>query len=62
VSYPAGAPWDAGAGAVPVYAGRVVIEGQIERRGGGAVNAEVSYQACDEARCLPPLARIVRLR
>ncbi len=62
VSYPAGAPWDAGAGPVPVYEGRVVIEGQIERRGGGAVSAEVSYQACDEERCLPPVARIVRLR
>jgi uncharacterized protein YyaL (SSP411 family) len=62
VSYPAGAPRDAGSGAIPVYAGRIVIEGQIERRGGGAVSAEVSYQACDEARCLPPVARIVRLR
>jgi len=47
---------------VPVYAGRVVIEGEIERRGGGAVSVELSYQACDEARCLPPVERIVRLR
>jgi hypothetical protein len=47
---------------VPVYAGRVVIEGEVERRGGGAASVEVSYQACDEARCLPPVARIVRLR
>jgi uncharacterized protein YyaL (SSP411 family) len=62
VRYPAGVPWDGGAGAVPVHAGRVVIEGEIERRGGGAVSVEVSYQACDEARCLPPVARIVRLR
>jgi hypothetical protein len=60
--YPAGTPWDGGAGAVPVYAGRVTIEGEVERRGGGAVSVEVSYQACDAERCLPPVARIVRLR
>jgi hypothetical protein len=62
VRYPAGVPWDGGAGVVPVHTGRVVIEGEIERRGGGAVSVEVSYQACDEARCLPPVARIARLR
>ena len=62
LQYPAGAASDAGAGAVPVYTGRVVIEGQIERRGGGAAGLEVAYQACDDARCLPPVARIVRLR
>ena len=62
VRYPAGAAWDGGAGAVPVYTGRVVIEGEIERKGGGAVSVELAYQACDEARCLPPVARIVRLR
>jgi hypothetical protein len=62
VRYPPSQPWNGGAGDAPVYAGRVVIEGEIERRAGGAVSAEVSYQACDEARCLPPVARIVRLR
>ena len=62
VRYPPGEAWNGGAGDAPVYAGRVVIEGEIERRAGGAVSAEVSYQACDEARCLPPVARIVRLR
>ncbi len=60
--YPAGTPWHGGGGEVPVYTGRVVIEGEVERRGGGAVSVELSYQACDEARCLPPVARIVRLR
>ena len=60
--YPAGSPWDGGAGELPVYTGRVVIEGEIERRGGGAAGVEVGYQACDDARCLPPVARIVRLR
>jgi uncharacterized protein YyaL (SSP411 family) len=62
VRYPAGEPWDGGAGPVPVYRGRFVIEGEIERRGGGASGVEVSYQACDDTRCLPPVARIVRLR
>jgi len=60
--YPAGSAWNGGAGELPVYTGRVVIEGEIERRGGGAAGVEVSYQACDDARCLPPVARIVRLR
>jgi uncharacterized protein len=62
VRYPAGEAWDGGAGPVPVYRGRVVVEGEIERRGGGAAGVEVTYQACDEARCLPPVTRIVRLR
>ena len=62
VRYPAGVAWDGGGGPVPVYQGRVTIEGEIERRGGGAAGVEVSYQACDDARCLPPVTRIVRLR
>src|SRR5262249_9859278 len=49
VRYPAGTTWDGGGGAVPVYTGRVVIEGEIERRGGGAAGVELSYQACDDA-------------
>jgi hypothetical protein len=47
---------------VAVYRGRVAIEGEVERRGGGAASLEVTYQACDDARCLPAVARIVRLR
>ena len=62
VRYPAAETWNGGAGAVPVYAGRAVIEGEIERRGGGAVSVELSYQACDEVRCLPPVGRILRLK
>jgi uncharacterized protein YyaL (SSP411 family) len=60
--YPAPETWDGGAEPVPVYRGRVAIEGEIERRGGGAAGIEVSYQACDETRCLPPVSRVVRLR
>jgi hypothetical protein len=62
VRYPAGEAWDGGAGPVAVYRGRVAIEGEVERRGGGAASLEVTYQACDDARCLPAVARIVRLR
>jgi hypothetical protein len=62
VRYPAGEPWDGGAGPVPVYRGRVAIEGEVERRGGGAACLELKDQACDDARCLPSVARIVRLR
>jgi hypothetical protein len=62
VRYPAGEPWDGGAGPVPVYRGKVAIEGEIEHRGGGAPALEITYQACDETRCLPAVTRIVRLR
>jgi hypothetical protein len=58
VRYPPGE----GEGGVPVYAGRVRIEGEIEHRGGGASAVEVTFQACDESRCLPPVSRVVRLR
>ncbi|HUL76733.1 MAG TPA: DUF255 domain-containing protein [Vicinamibacteria bacterium] len=60
--YPAPETWDGGAGPVPIFRGRVTIEGEVERRGGGAAGVEVSYQACDETRCLPPVSRVVRLR
>ena len=62
VRYPAGEAWDGGGGPVPVYQGRVTIEGEVERQGSGAGGIEVGYQACDDARCLPPVTRIVRLR
>jgi uncharacterized protein len=62
VRYPAGEALGGAAGPVPVYRGRVAVEGEIEHRGGGAPGVEVSYQACDETRCLPAVTRIVRLR
>jgi uncharacterized protein YyaL (SSP411 family) len=58
VRYPS--PEDGGEG-LPVWRGRVRIEGEIEHRGGGAAAVEVVYQACDERRCLPPVSRLVRL-
>jgi uncharacterized protein len=62
VRYPAGEAWEGTTGPVPIYRGRVTLAGEIEHRGGGAPGVEVSYQACDETRCLPPVTRIVRLR
>jgi uncharacterized protein YyaL (SSP411 family) len=60
--YPAGEAWDGGGGSVPIYRGRVVIEGEIQHKGGGAPAVELAYQACDESRCLPVITRIVRLK
>jgi uncharacterized protein YyaL (SSP411 family) len=59
VVYPPAKTGDASASG---YRGRVRIEGEIEHRGGGAASVELVYQACDEARCLPPVTRLVRLR
>jgi hypothetical protein len=58
VRYPSGE----GEAGVPVYRGRVRIEGEVEHRGGGASAVEVTFQACDDSRCLPPVSRVVRLR
>jgi uncharacterized protein YyaL (SSP411 family) len=62
VRYPAGEALGDRERPVPVYRGRVAIEGEIEHQGGGAPAIEVTFQACDETRCLPAVARIVRLR
>ena len=59
VRYP---PAERESGGVPAYRGRVRIEGEIEHRGGGAAALEVTFQPCDENRCLPPVSRLVRLR
>ena len=58
VRYPSAEPGVEGA---PGYRGRVRIEGEIERRAGGAQSVELAYQACDESRCLPAVTRLVRL-
>ena len=58
VRYPDGEPGPQGAA---IYCGRVRIEGEVERRGGGAAAVELAYQACDERRCLPPVTRLVRV-
>jgi len=60
--YPPGVSFGPPGHAVPVYSGRVTLEGEIDHAGGGAPAVELSYQACDETRCLPPLTRLVRLQ
>jgi hypothetical protein len=55
VRYPEGETLRAGFLEEPlsVYSGQVVIEGEVS--GGGRV--VLTYQACDEMRCLPPVER-----
>jgi hypothetical protein len=38
----------------------VRIEGEIESPPAGAPSLELTYQACDQGRCLPPVTRLVR--
>jgi uncharacterized protein YyaL (SSP411 family) len=42
-----------------VYTGRVRIEGEVES---GVDAVRLTYQACDDSRCLPPVTREVLLR
>ena len=44
-----------------VYRGRVVLEGRIGMPKTGGPSLELEYQACDDARCLPAVTRMVRL-
>jgi uncharacterized protein YyaL (SSP411 family) len=46
---------------VAVYRGHVRIEGELEVREGHAPGVRLTYQACDELRCLPPVTRDVPL-
>jgi hypothetical protein len=48
------------AGQPPAYRGRLRIAGEIEAPSAGAPSLELTYQACDEGRCLPPVTRLVR--
>jgi uncharacterized protein YyaL (SSP411 family) len=60
--YPAGEPFGPAAEPISVYRGRLVLEGEIEPPAGGAPSLELTYQACDDRRCLPPVTRLVRLQ
>jgi uncharacterized protein len=57
VAYPAGQPVTAAFANQPlsVYTGRVEITGEVA----GTQRLAVTYQACDDARCLPPGVRTV---
>ena len=61
VRYPPGEADPAAGDAVRVYRGQVRIEGRIEMPKTGAPSLELSYQVCDDSRCLPPVTRLVRL-
>ncbi len=60
--YPEGEPFGPASDATLVYRGQVRLEGEIDHQGGGAPAVELAYQACDDARCLPPVTRLVRLQ
>jgi uncharacterized protein YyaL (SSP411 family) len=60
--YPQGEPGGEEGAPVAVYRGRVVLQGEIAHGGSGAPALELTYQACDEVRCLPPITRLVRLQ
>ena len=60
VRYPDGQPSPAGSEPLLVYRGRVRITGEIEVPDAGAPSVELTYQACDDRRCLPSVTRLVR--
>jgi uncharacterized protein YyaL (SSP411 family) len=60
VSYPDAEAVGAGSGRSAVYRGRIRVTGAIEAPAAGAPSLELTYQACDEGRCLPPVTRLVR--
>jgi len=62
VRYPEGEPFGSAPNRIPAYRGQVSLEGEIDHPGGGAPAVELTYQACEDTRCLPPVTRLVRLQ
>jgi uncharacterized protein YyaL (SSP411 family) len=60
VRYPEGQILSVGSEPLRVYRGRVRITGEIEAPEAGAPSLELTYQACDDHRCLPSVTRLVR--
>ncbi len=58
--YPEGQALPETAPPILVYHGRVRITGEIEAPEVGAPSLELTYQACDDRRCLPSVTRLVR--
>jgi uncharacterized protein YyaL (SSP411 family) len=58
--YPDGQPLAGAPEDLLVYQGRVQISGEIESPEAGAPALELTYQACDDHRCLPLVTRLVR--
>jgi uncharacterized protein YyaL (SSP411 family) len=44
------------------YEGSVTIEGEVEAAADGPVSVSLTYQACDDERCLEPITREIVLR
>ncbi|MCP4664645.1 MAG: DUF255 domain-containing protein [bacterium] len=42
---------------ITVYDGKVTIHGELRPTGAGETTLRLTYQACDEERCLPPVRR-----
>ncbi len=61
--YPEGEDLKAALAETPlrVYAGRVVITGEVDTKGGAPPLLRLTYQACDESRCLAPVTREIPL-
>ncbi len=62
LSYPMGEPSGPAGERLLVYRGSVRLQGEVEHKGGGAPSLELTYQACDDVRCLPPITRLVRIQ
>jgi hypothetical protein len=60
VRYPEGQLLAQAGETLRVYQGRVRISGEIEAPEVGAPALELTYQACDDRRCLPSVTRLVR--
>jgi uncharacterized protein len=59
--YPEGEPFGPEAEAVAVYRGRVRLVGEVEVAE-GSPTVRLTYQACDDSRCLPPVTEQVTLQ
>jgi hypothetical protein len=63
--YPPGQPLATalgGGGEIAVYSGQVEIRGKVAPAADGALTLLLTYQVCDEKRCLPPRTRELPLR
>ncbi|HRC87460.1 MAG TPA: protein-disulfide reductase DsbD N-terminal domain-containing protein, partial [Thermoanaerobaculia bacterium] len=61
VSYPEGKLWNLGGSEIRVYQGEVVLEAELAASPQPGAALRLSYQACNEQRCLPPLARLLAI-
>jgi hypothetical protein len=63
VAYPEGEPLRAAFSARPVqaYRGRVEITGEVAPARDGGARLILTYQLCDDRRCLPPVTRAIRV-